>query len=68
MHNKSMHVNCDVIDKVNYKQFNQDFLQQQLILSLRNQASEGCARITRMIMFHRSDATLEFYLADSIVW
>lgn len=29
MNNKSMHVNCDVIDKLNYKEFNQDFLQQQ---------------------------------------
>lgn len=56
-----------VIDKLNYKQFNQDFLQQQLILSLKNQASEGCASITRMIIFLRSDATLAFYLSDSIV-
>lgn len=62
-----MHANYNVIDKLNSKQFNQDFLQQQLILSLKNQASEGCASITRMIIFHRSDATLAFYLSDSIV-
>lgn len=61
-----MHANYDEIDKLNYKQFNQDFLQQQLILSLKNQASEGCASITRMIVFRKNDASLAFYLSDSI--
>lgn len=55
---KNMHLNWDVIDQLNYKQYNQDFLQQQLILPLRNQVNEGSVRITGMTMFHRSDAAL----------
>lgn len=55
---KNMHLNRDEIDQLNYKQCNQDFLQQQLILSLRNQASKGSARITGMTMLNVSDAAL----------
>lgn len=66
MNNKSMHVNCDVIDKLNYKEFNQDFLQQQLILSLRNQM-RVVLELLEWLCF-TSDATLAFYLANCIVW
>lgn len=65
---KNMHLNQDEIDQLNYKQCNQDFLQQQLILSLRNQASEGSARITGMTMLNGSDAALASCWAGSFFW